>query len=66
MNQFRALAVALDVYVEHWKSAGPEAWKKMFALFTIAGILLAVCWHGHLLVICNMIHGGELYITYVL
>ena len=32
----------------------------MFVLFTIAGIFIAVCWHGHLLVICNMVPSGEL------
>ncbi|KAJ3481525.1 hypothetical protein NLJ89_g12204 [Agrocybe chaxingu] len=32
----------------------------MFALFAIAGIFLAVCQHGHVLVICDMIRSGEL------
>lgn len=49
-----------DVCVEHWRSAGPEARKKMFALFAIAGIFIAVCRHGHLLAICDMIRSGEL------
>ncbi|KAF8810959.1 hypothetical protein BYT27DRAFT_7231816 [Phlegmacium glaucopus] len=35
--------------------------KKMFALFAVAGIFLAVCRHGHVLVICDMIRSGELY-----
>jgi len=44
-----------------WHSAGPEARKKMFALFAIAGIFIVVfVHHGHLLVICDMIHSGEL------
>ncbi|PPQ90198.1 hypothetical protein CVT25_001370, partial [Psilocybe cyanescens] len=51
---------ALDVCVERWKSAGPEARKKMFALFAIAGVFLSVCCHGHVLVICDMICSGEL------
>ena len=50
-----------DICVECWHSAGPEVRKKMFALFTIAGIFIAVCHHGHLLVICDMIHSGELF-----
>jgi hypothetical protein len=50
----------IDVCVERWRSAGPEARKKMFALFAISGIFLAVCHHGHLLAICDMIRSGEL------
>jgi hypothetical protein len=50
-----------DICVERWRSAGPEARKKMFALFAIAGIFIAVCRHGHLLVICDMIRSGELF-----
>ncbi|KAF8210732.1 hypothetical protein K438DRAFT_1492987, partial [Mycena galopus ATCC 62051] len=34
--------------------------KKMYALFAIAGIFIAVCRHGHVLVICDMIRSGEL------
>jgi hypothetical protein len=49
-----------DVCVERWRSAGPESRKKMFALFAISGIFIAVCRHGHLLVICDMIRSGEL------
>lgn len=54
-----------DVCVERWRSAGPEARKKMFALFAIAGIFIAVCRHGHLLVICDMIRSGELLSFYL-
>lgn len=50
----------IDVCVERWRSAGPEARKKMFAMFAISGIFLAVCRHGHLLAICDMIRSGEL------
>jgi Kyakuja-Dileera-Zisupton transposase len=55
-----SLTQSLDVCVEQWQNAGPEARKKMFALFTVAGIFLAVCCHGHVLVICDMIQSGEL------
>jgi Kyakuja-Dileera-Zisupton transposase len=54
------LAECLDTCVDRWRNAGPEARKKMYALFTIAGIFLAVCRHGHVLVICDMIRSGEL------
>ncbi|KAF8218411.1 hypothetical protein L208DRAFT_1427214 [Tricholoma matsutake] len=47
----------INVCVEHWQSAGPEE-KKMFALFQLQST--SICHHGHLLVICNMIHSGEL------
>jgi Kyakuja-Dileera-Zisupton transposase len=54
------LAECLDTCVDRWRNAGPEARKKMYALFAIAGIFLAVCHHGHVLVICDMIQSGEL------
>ncbi|KAJ6573764.1 hypothetical protein DFH09DRAFT_1311848 [Mycena vulgaris] len=50
----------VDTCVQRWKNAGPEARKKMFALFAVAGIFIAVCRHGHVLVICDMIRSGEL------
>jgi len=55
------LAKCVNTCVERWKNAGPEARKKMFALFAVAGIFLAVCRHGHVLVLCDMIRSGELY-----
>ena len=54
------LAEGLTICVERWRAAGPEARKKMFALFAISGIFLAVCRHGHVLAICDMIRSGEL------
>jgi hypothetical protein len=54
------LAKCLDTCVDRWRNAGPEARKKMFALFAVAGIFVAVCRHGHVLVICDMIRSGEL------
>ena len=58
------LAKCLNTCVDRWKNAGPDARKKMFALFAIAGIFLAVCRHGHVLVICDMIRSGELYVVF--
>lgn len=52
-----------DICVERWRSAGAESRKKMFALFANSGIFIAVCRHGHLLVICDMIRSGELLST---
>ena len=54
------LTQCVNTCVERWRNAGPEARKKMFALFAVAGIFLAVCRHGHVLVICDMIRSGEL------
>ncbi|KAF7326889.1 hypothetical protein MVEN_02582800 [Mycena venus] len=54
------LAKCLDTCVERWKAAGPEARKKMFALFAVSGIFLTVCRHGHVIVMCDMIRSGEL------
>jgi hypothetical protein len=54
------LTQSLDACVEQWRNAGPEARKKMFALFAVAGKFLAVCRHRHVLVICDMIQSGEL------
>lgn len=54
------LAKCVNTCVERWKAAGPEARKKMFALFAVAGIFVAVCRHGHVLVMCDMIRSGEL------
>jgi hypothetical protein len=58
------LAKCLNTCVDRWKNAGPEARKKMYALFAIAGIFLAVCRHGHVLVICDMIRSGELCVAF--
>jgi len=46
--------------VKRWRNAAPEARKKMFSLFAVAGIFLVVCRHGHVLVMCDMIRSGEL------
>ncbi|KAJ6481138.1 hypothetical protein C8R45DRAFT_1054313 [Mycena sanguinolenta] len=54
------LTKCLNTCVERWKAAGPEARKKMFALFAVAGIFISVCRHGHVLLICDMIRSGEL------
>jgi len=38
----------------------------MFSLFVVAGIFPVVCRHGHVLVLCDMICSGELYIYFTI
>ena len=63
VTEIDELAECVNTCVERWRNAGPEARKKMFALFAVAGIFLAVCRHGHVLAICDMIRSGELYVS---
>jgi hypothetical protein len=63
VTEIDELAQCVNTCVERWRNAGPDARKKMFALFAVAGIFLAVCRHGHVLVICDMIRSGELYVS---
>ncbi|PIL35238.1 hypothetical protein GSI_03028 [Ganoderma sinense ZZ0214-1] len=49
-----------SVCEERWRNAGPEARKKMFALFAVSGVFVCLCRHGHVLVMCDMIRSGEL------
>ncbi|KAI0354456.1 hypothetical protein OH77DRAFT_1456513 [Trametes cingulata] len=49
-----------SVCAERWRNAGPEARKKMFALFAVTGIFVCVCRHGHVLSMCDMVRSGEL------
>ncbi|ESK82955.1 hypothetical protein Moror_11811 [Moniliophthora roreri MCA 2997] len=60
VNETKELTSCIDTCVDRWKAAGPDSQKKMFALFAVSGIFLAVCRHGHVLVICDMIRSGEL------
>jgi hypothetical protein len=58
------LADSVEICIQRWRNAGPEARKKMFSLFAVAGIFLVVCRHGHVLFICDMIRSGELWVHY--
>ncbi|KAI0684967.1 hypothetical protein C8T65DRAFT_712851 [Cerioporus squamosus] len=49
-----------SICVKRWKNAGPEARKKMFALFAVSGVFVSLCRHGHILIMCDMIRSGEL------
>ncbi|PPQ93691.1 hypothetical protein CVT25_001399 [Psilocybe cyanescens] len=50
INEIDELSQCMNTCIEQWRNAGPEARKKMYALFAVAGIFLAVCQHGHVLV----------------
>ena len=58
-------AEPMNVCINRWHNAAPEARKKMFAIFRKSGIFIAVCHHGFLLSICDMVRSRELYMTYV-
>jgi hypothetical protein len=60
VNEIDDLKKCADACVERWKAVAPDARKRMFEMFAIAGIFLCVCRHGHLLFMCDMIRSGEL------
>jgi hypothetical protein len=49
--------------IDHWRNAGPEEWKRMFALFKESGIFIVSCRHQMVLLACDMIKSGELYVV---
>jgi hypothetical protein len=51
---------------DRWKNAGPDGQKKMFSMFLITGIFLCLCRHGMLLLLCDMIQSGELWVHLIL
>ncbi|KAI1781971.1 hypothetical protein LXA43DRAFT_907171 [Ganoderma leucocontextum] len=51
---------AMSICEERWRNAGPEARKKMFALFAVSGVFVCLCRHGQVLIMCDMIRSGEL------
>lgn len=48
--------------INRWRNAGPEERKKMFAMFEEAGIFIASCRHRLVLLMCDMVKSGELYV----
>ncbi|KAG1738873.1 uncharacterized protein EDB91DRAFT_1237656 [Suillus paluster] len=50
----------VNICVDRWRNATPEARKRMFSVFQKSGIFVAVCHHGFLLSICDMVRSGEL------
>ncbi|KAF8582264.1 hypothetical protein K439DRAFT_1511399 [Ramaria rubella] len=53
-------ADAVMVCIERWKNGGPEEQKKMWEMFDETGVFIMVCWHGFLLIMCNMVKSGKL------
>jgi hypothetical protein len=60
INEIEGLKECADSCIDRWKAAGPDAQKKMFDLFAVAGVFISVCRHGHMLFICDMVRSGEL------
>jgi hypothetical protein len=60
VNEIDELKTCADPCVDRWKAAAPDARKKMFDMFAIAGIFICACRHGHVLLLCDMIRSGEL------
>lgn len=50
----------VTVCIERWRAAGPDERKRMWKMFAETGIFIAVCRHGFLLFVCDMIQSGEL------
>ena len=50
----------VTICIERWKNTGPDECKRMWHMFVEAGVFVAVCRHGFLLVLCDMIQSGEL------
>lgn len=51
------------ICVTRWRNAGPEQRKQMFAVFQESGIFVACCRHRFVLVGCDMIKSGELFVS---
>ncbi|KAK1226137.1 hypothetical protein PQX77_010897 [Marasmius sp. AFHP31] len=60
VNEVEGLEKCMDTCVERWKAAAPDGNKKMYSFFSISGIFVSVCRHGHVLVVCDMRRSGEL------
>jgi hypothetical protein len=60
VNEIESLKECADSCVDRWKAAAPDARKKKFDLFAVAGVFISVCRHGHMLFICDMVRSGEL------
>lgn len=50
----------VSICVERWKANAAETKKGMFDCFDEAGIFIAICRHGMVLVVCDMVQSGEL------
>jgi len=52
----------MDVCVDQWRNAAPEACKKIFTIFHKSGVFIAVCRHGFLLSICDMVRSCQVWV----
>jgi hypothetical protein len=50
----------LNPCVDQWKVMAEEAVVQMWGVFEETGIFVFLCRHGSMLVMCDMIHSGEL------
>lgn len=50
----------VSICVERWKANADDAKKGMFSCYDEAGIFIAVCRHGFILIIVDMVASGEL------
>jgi hypothetical protein len=48
--------------IGRWRNAGPDTHKKMFSVFDESGIFIAACCHRFILLACDMIRSGELFV----
>lgn len=48
--------------IDRWRNAGPEQRKRMFTVFDESGIFIAACRHRFVLLACDMVKSGELYV----
>ncbi|KAG0692255.1 hypothetical protein DFH29DRAFT_817877 [Suillus ampliporus] len=53
------------VCIDCWQNAAPESRKKMFAIFKKSGIFITCVRHGFLLMICDMVQSGELFVFFL-
>jgi hypothetical protein len=48
--------------IGRWRNAGLNTHKKMFSVFNESGIFIAACRHRFILLACDMIQSGELFV----
>jgi len=48
--------------VDHWQNTGSDQQQKMFSVFNESGIFIACCCLYIVLLCCDMIKSGELYV----
>ena len=50
--------------VDRWRNACPEQRKHMFSVFDESGIFIAACRHRFILLACDMVKSGELFVIF--